>query len=155
MLTESMPAPEHNPKGWEVEITGLKARVDGFESELKSQGLRQAEGFERIDRTLTQLFSKIDGATNRPAPWGIIVTACVGLAGLGLTGTTALALWANAYFGTAIRSAEARALEAHTRLDRLSERLDGKIERLQEFAWETRSGLPYSPRVRPPQDAGQ
>lgn len=140
MLDGAMPAPK-DPLGWEVEIAEVKARLKGFESELQAQGRQQAEGFERIDRTLTALFAKVDSATNRPAPWGIIVTAAVGVCGLGLTVSTALALWANAYFGSAIRGAEARAVEAHQRLDRQSERLDARMQAMQEFQWENRSLL--------------
>lgn len=144
MLPGTMPGPSErgsSPAGWEIQITEVKGRLSGFEEELRNQGRRQEEGFERVDRSFNQLFTRVDAANTRPVPWGIIVTGAVGICGLGLTISTALALWANAYFGAGIRSAEARAIEAHSRLDRQTERLDQKMERLQEFQWQTRSEI--------------
>jgi len=136
-----MSAPTKNA-GWEVKIAHLDARVDSFEMELRQQGRRQEEGFEKVDRNFAQLFARVDAATTRPVPWAIIVSSIVGVAGLGITTATGLALWANAYFGTSIRNAEARAKEATGRIDRVSDRLDHRIEKLTELSWETRLNLP-------------
>lgn len=144
-----------NPAGWEVEITGVKARLEGFEEELRNQGRRQEEGFERVDRNFAQLFTRVDAATSKPPPWGLIVSAFVGICtiligigGLGLTMAGGLALWANAYFGRNIAIAEQRADGAHERLERGFERIDIRLEKLQEFEWQTRAALQSS---RPPQ----
>lgn len=146
MLKDPMPAREPETEPWEVKLATFGARLDSFDSELRQQGKRQEEGFERLDRTLASLFSKVDAQTNRPPPWGLIVSAfvgictiLVGIGGLGLTVAGGLALWANAYFGKNISIAEQRADTAHERIDRVAERVDTKISELQEFEWQTRA----------------
>lgn len=124
--------------GWEVHIAQLGARVDSFESELRDQGRRQEEGFERVERNFAQLFARVESATTRPIPWAIIVSGIVGISGLCVTIATGLALWANAYFGSSIRVAEARGNEAHIRLEKMSERYESKLESLTELIWTTR-----------------
>lgn len=123
---------------WDVKLAAYEARLDSFATELHRQGRQQEEGFERLDRHLATLFTKIDTANTRPVPWAIIVSAIVGVAGLGLTTTTGLALWANAYFGSSIRAAEARATQAHERLDATVIRIDERMERITDMAWQTR-----------------
>lgn len=125
-------------QGWEVQFAQLDARVDSFEMELRQQGRRQEEGFEKVDRNFAQLFARVEAATTRPIPWAIIVSSVVGIAGLCVTIATALALWANAYFGTSIKAAEARGNEAHNRLEKMSARYESKIERLNDLIWTTR-----------------
>jgi hypothetical protein len=153
MLPEPMAAPDskNTVGGWEVEITGVKGRLSAFEEELRNQGRRQEEGFERVDRNFAQLFTRVDAATTKPPPWGLIVSALVGICtiligigGLGLTMAGGLALWANAYFGRNIAIAEQRADGAHERLERGFERVDIRLEKLQEFEWQTRAALQSS-----------
>lgn len=156
-VTVGMPADKTaaTAQPWDVKLATYEARLDSFEIELRQQGRRQEEGFERLDRNLTTLFGKIDAATTKPPPWGLIVSAFVGICtiligigGLGLTMAGGLALWANAYFGRNIAIAEQRADGAHERLERGFERIDIRLEKLQEFEWQTRAALQSS---RPPQ----
>lgn len=123
---------------WDVKLAAYEARLDSFATELHRQGRQQEEGFERLDRHLATLFTKIDNANTKPVPWAIIISAIVGVAGLGLTTTTGLALWANAYFGASIRAAESRAAQAHERLDATVIRIDERMERITDMAWQTR-----------------
>ena len=142
-------------QGWEVQIAQLDARVDSFEVELRQQGRRQEEGFEKVDRNFAQLFARVDAANSRPIPWAIIVSSVVGIAGLGVTIATGLALWANAYFGTSIRSAEARGQEAHIRLEKMSTQYESKLERLNELIWMTRlATLKSNGSYLPPASSG-
>lgn len=150
-LPEAMPIkPASTAQPWDVKLAAYEARLDSFNLELQRQGRRQEEGFERLDRTLATMFAKLDSATTKPTPWAIIISAIVGVAGLGLTTTTGLALWANAYFGSSIKFAEAQGTSAHTRIDKAAERVDAKLERLTEFAWATRAALHSSPSWQPP-----
>lgn len=154
LLQDGMPAPQSgaSPVSWDAKIASLDARVDSFEVELRRQGRQQEEGFERVDRNFAQLFARVDGVATRPVPWGIIVSGLVGIGTMGLTGVTALALWANAYFGSAIRQAESRAREAHERLDKTTDAMEGRMDKMREFQWETRSLLltGESQRLRQP-----
>lgn len=134
-----MPSPtrkEDEAPNWAVRMSSVELRMDTLETELKEHGRRQQHGFEQVEGHLNRLALKIDTATTKPPPWGLIVSAFVGvctiligIGGLGMSMAGGLALWANAYFGRNIQIAEGMAKEAQMRIEAVQTRWDARDEK--------------------------
>lgn len=132
--------PEAKPpsnRDWSVRLSSVELRMDTLETELKEHGIRQQRGFEAVERQLTHLATRLETATSKPPPWGLIVSAFVGICtiligigGLGMSMAGGLALWANAYFGRNIQIAEGMARDAQARIEMVQDRQSLKHEKL-------------------------
>lgn len=134
-------------------IVSLETRMTAIEADFAEMRKENRDAADRTDRNLAALHNKVEGLTTalatkiesiatKPPPWGLIMaiagiaaTLFVGLSGIGITVAGSLSLWANAYFGQAIKAAEARANAAQSSIERIEvrewEKTASEIERLR------------------------
>lgn len=107
-----------------LKVGQLETEVSGIKSDLG--GIKAAQ-----DSNFARIFDRLEKQNNRPTPWSVIISALAAF----LTLATAIALWANSYFGQAINAANREAARAYEHIMEL------RAEQKQFHEWRTQEAV--------------